>query len=275
MIVFRLSVHLPDDCPKLLADDFMRAVVARLSAELDRAFSDHRQQLDRQRTVADEEAEGAEQKLLNMQESLGRISSSRSREGLLADISTFNTDVERWEMQSTLSQARVKEMDRQIAESQAKLKDQLANDSVARELRQIVTINEQQLQQVAELTKQKTASAAELQQVQEKLARARIELAKRQEELSKSAAGNAIDSLNRQIADMAMRSTENEAQMAQLRNRIRDAMGRLADADKYELLSLKVDIAKQNLRETIVWRDQLSRRVRLAQPPSVSVIGAD
>jgi len=128
---------------------------------------------------------------------------------------------------------------------------------------------------VAELTKQKTASVAELQQVQEKLARARIELAKRQEELSKSAAGNAIDWLNRQIADMAMRSTQDEAQTAQLRNRIRDAMGRLADADRYELLSLKVDIARQNLRETIVWRDQLSRRVRLAQPPSVSVIGAD
>jgi len=118
------------------------------------------------------------------------------------------------------------------------------------------------------------AASSELEQVREKLARARIELAQRQEQLSKSAR-NIIESLNRNLADYSLMKTQSAAKMTQYDRQIQEAAKLLAVADQYEILSLKADVIKQNLQEAIRWRDQMERRNRMVLPPSVTVIGAE
>ena len=54
-----------------------------------------------------------------------------------------------------------------------------------------------------------------------------------------------------------------------------EAESLLAKADDYELLTIKVEIAKQSLQESILWRDRLSRQIRLLQSPTVSILGSD
>ena len=56
---------------------------------------------------------------------------------------------------------------------------------------------------------------------------------------------------------------------------IDDAEELLKNADRYELLSLKADIARQSLEETLLWRARLGRNIRSIQPPDVTVIGAE
>jgi hypothetical protein len=65
------------------------------------------------------------------------------------------------------------------------------------------------------------------------------------------------------------------AQLAGYQQQLAHAEALLGKADEYELLSLKADVARQSLQETIVWRDRMSRRIRLIQPPEVSVIGGN
>jgi hypothetical protein len=63
--------------------------------------------------------------------------------------------------------------------------------------------------------------------------------------------------------------------MIALKQHITKAEDLLNRADDFELLSLKLDIAKQNLKEAIIWRDRMSRQIRMLQPPVVSVIGGN
>jgi chromosome segregation ATPase len=128
---------------------------------------------------------------------------------------------------------------------------------------------------VEKLSASGRASTTELAEAQEKLTRARIELAQRQEQLSKSKGGNQIESLNSTLTNLSMQVAQYKAQLAGYEQQFAEAEALLAKADDYEMLSLKADIAKQSLQEVLIWRDRLSRQIRMLQPPAVSVIGAD
>jgi chromosome segregation ATPase len=274
-LVFRLEIMLPEDV-KPVAQEFMRAVVGNFEGTLYRAFDDLRRRLSAQLEIAADEANTAEGKLQVMQKQLREISRSRrlSRQELLNDIDQARGQIENFQMDQAPDMARVDFVSIQIAKTEAQLKEQLATDSVSRELTQIVEINAKQLSQMETLVQQGKASSSELEQAREKLTRARIELAQRQEQLSKPLLAK-IESLNRDLANYSLNKTQTEARIAQYERRVQEAAEMLAVADQYEILSLKADVIKQNLQETIRWRDQMERRNRMVLPPSVSVIGAD
>ena len=146
---------------------------------------------------------------------------------------------------------------------------------MTRELNELLKLQQQSFQNVEKLYQNGSASAADLADAQEKLARSRIELAQRREQLSKSAGGNRIESLNSALANYSMEDTLNRMKLKSLDEQLAEAEDLLGKADDYEMLSLKVDIAKQNLQETILWRDRMSRQIRMIQPPMVSMIGGD
>ena len=151
----------------------------------------------------------------------------------------------------------------------------LQKDPITLELQRIVDIQTNSLERIRALVKQKTASSAEVEDVLEKLAEARIELAKRREQISNSAGGNKLDRLNTELAEYSLNMAQNEVSTSDLKTQIAEAEAFLAKADDYELLSLKADIAKQNLEETLLWRARLGRNIRSIQPPDVTVIGAE
>jgi hypothetical protein len=93
--------------------------------------------------------------------------------------------------------------------------------------------------------------------------------------MSKSAGGDLIESLNRELADRSIRTAQSQAKIDAFSRQLAEAEEWLNKVDDHELLSLKADITKQNLREAIVWRDRISRQMRLIQPPSVSVLGGE
>ncbi|MHC4727183.1 MAG: hypothetical protein ACYS17_08110, partial [Planctomycetota bacterium] len=64
-----------------------------------------------------------------------------------------------------------------------------------------------------------------------------------------------------------------EASLVSLGKQLAEAESLLAKADDYELLTLKVEMAKQSLQESILWRDRTSRQIRLLQSPMVSILG--
>ena len=136
-------------------------------------------------------------------------------------------------------------------------------------------MQQQGFQNMEKLYESGRASGTEFADAQERLARSRIEIAQRREQLSKSAGGALIESLNSNLADYSVRATQNQAKLKSLHEQLKEAEDLLRKADDYELLSLKADIAKQNLQETILWRDRMTRQIRIIQPPTVSIIGGD
>ena len=262
---------------KPLAEEFMNALIANLRNVLTNAFDEYAGRLKGQLQLAEEEAARAEGDLRQRQAQLREISGSyvMDRDSILGQINNLRNEIQQIEMKHASDQVTVDATAKRVAELQAAMQFEMQKDPITNELERLLEIQAENFHNVEKLSDSGRVSATELADAQEKMARSKIELAQRREQLSKSKGGNQIESLNNALTNLSMGIAQYRAQLDGYREQLAQAEALLGKADDYELLSLKADVARQNLQEVLVWRDRLSRQMRLIQPPDVSVIGGN
>lgn len=275
-ILFRLQVGLPEDA-KPAAEEFMIALIDNLRSALSGASDQYSAKLNRQLKLADKEAIQAEQQLILMQRELRDISGSRdlSRYAILRDISSLRQKLQTTIMKRASDESLYEATTNQIAEEQARRKKLVEDDPITREFKSILDVHQRRLKETQKLYESGRASAADLEDIKEKIIRARIDLAKRQEEVSNPPGGIVLGSYNNELANLSTKIALAQQEINSLEEQLKEAEELLGRADDYELLSLKADIARQNLEETLLWRARLGRNIRSIQPPDVTVIGAE
>jgi len=275
-ILFKLQINLPENV-KPIAEEFMNALVGNLRSTLVKAFEDYRLRFKTQLQLTEQEAINAEKDLRENQKILREISGTHvlDRTKILADISRLRQEVQTAKMSQASNQVIINATTKQMAEIQTKIKDKLENDSITMELQGLVEMIEKLLAQAEIEVQAGRMQATQLEDLKVQLARAKIELARRREELSKSAGGSLIESLNKELANRSIQATQDEANLSSQEKQLTEIESLLVKADDYELLSLKADIAKQNLQEAMLWRDRMSRQIRLLQPPMISILGGE
>ncbi len=280
-ILFRLQVDLSqastEEPIKPAAEEFMAALIENLRSALSGASEQYSAKLNKQLKLADKEAIRAEIELVERQAELRDISKSRdlSRTVILRDISSLRQELQTTIMKRASDESLYEATAKQIAEEQVRRKKLVENDPIAREFKSILDVHEKRLKDTQKLYEAGRASAAELEDIKEKIIRARIELAKRQEEVSNPPGGLAIDAMNEELAGLSTRIALARQEISALQEQLNEAQELLRKADDYELLSLKAGIARQSLEETLLWRARLGRNIRSIQPPEVTVIGAE
>lgn len=277
-ILFHLRVDLQyDEDLKSAAEEFMIALIENLRSALSGVFSEYRSKLNDQLNHAAEEADLAERQLVQMQAELREISGSRdlSRHAILRDISSLRQRLQSATMKRASDETIYVATAKQIAEEQTRRKKLIENDPITKELLLLLNVHEQRLENIQVRYKAGEVSIADIEDVREKIIRARIDLAKRQEEVSNPPGRLAISSTNDDLANLATNMALAQQEIHSFNEQIDDAEELLKNADRYELLSLKADIARQSLEETLLWRARLGRNNRSIQPPDVTVIGAE
>ncbi len=275
-ILFRLQVGLPNDI-KPAAEEFMVALIDNLRSALSGAFKEYRAKLDSQLVLAGKEADSAEQQLVQMQAKLRDISGSRdlSRYVILRDISSLRQKHQATIMKRASDETLYEATAKRIAEEQARRKKLVEDDPITRELKSMLDVHERRLEETKKLYESGRASAADMEDIKEKIIRARIDLAKRQEDVSNPPGSIVLSSLSDELANLSTKMTLAQQEILSFEEQLKEAEELLGKADEYELLSLKADIARQNLEETLLWRARLGRNIRSIQPPDVTVIGAE
>jgi len=272
---FRLKVDIKDSQARPAAEEFMNALVTNLRDNLKRVWDEQRERLDRQASTVNEEAEGAEKKLADYQQELRKLAGSRnlSRTVIVSRCEELRNKLERAQMDMASDELMIKSIGEQIAQTMNKLDTQIKEDAVTSELERMLKIQTDRYATAEQLHAQSTASSAEVADALEKVTRARIELAQRREQLSKAAGGDKISSLNNRVADLSLKMTQMKAYQERFEKQLAEAEELLTKADTYELLSLKANLERQNLQQALVWRDAISRQIRMLQEPQVSVLG--
>ncbi len=278
MLFFQLIVDF-GDYGNVSADAqaVMLTIIEYLREALERAFLDQGRSLEPQIKLADLEVNQAENQLVGLQDHLRNISGSQdlSRQVILSDIRRVRNELESAKMQRAADEATMEAIIKQIEQSRKKLYEKLHTDEIMQELERIVEINKEKVK-YAEATYQKgDTRRVEVSKASEESARARIEFAKRAEEISKSVAGGQEDEWNNILANLSVDMAQNAARVAGLEPQMKRAEDLLERADRYEVESLKLGLAKRNLEEAILWQSQMSRKVRVLAPPTVIVIGAE
>ena len=251
------------------------ALIDNLRSALRGAFEEYRAKLDSQLVLATKEAHSAEQQLVQMQLELRKISDYRdlSRSVILTSINSQRSNIQSTEMRKASDQIEMESIAMEIADTEVKIREKVKNDPITIELQRIVDIQTDSLKRIQKLVKTGTASSAEVEGVLEKLARARIELAKRREEISRAQGGDRVRQLSSKLAQYTQRMAQYELSLSSIERQLKEAMDFLDRADNHELLSLKADITKQSLQEALLWLEQMERKARLVQPPAVTVLG--
>ncbi len=275
-ILFKLEVNLPKDV-KPAAEEFMYALVDNLRSTIIKVFNDYKLRFENQLKLAEQEATRAESDLREKQKTLREISRSRvlDRDQILADIYRLRQEVQAAKMNQASNQVIIDATTKRISEIQARITEQLENDTISIELQTIIELIGKLLVEAEKQAKAGRIPTSQVDEIRERLARARIEKARHRESLSNSIGGNQIESLNKELADRSIQATQEEATLTSREKQLVEAESLLAKADDYELLSLKADMAKQSLQESILWRDRISRQIRLLQSPMVSILGGE
>lgn len=255
----------------------MIALIENLRSALRGAFDQYRGKFDNQYELAFNEVIRAEAELVHMQIDLSNISDSRdlSRHVILSDIRNLRQILQSVIMQRSSNEALIEATTKRIAKEQHRRNQLVENDPIAKELLSILDVHERRLKDTQTLYESGKASVADMEDIREKIIRARIELAQRQEEASNPPGSIVLSSLNDEVADLSIKVAMAQQEIRSLEEQLNDSEALLAKADNYELLSLKADIAKQNLEEALLWRARLGRNNRSIQPPDVTVIGAE
>ncbi|MCP4258944.1 MAG: hypothetical protein GY774_15785 [Planctomycetes bacterium] len=273
-ILFKLQVNLPKDV-KPAAEEFMYALVEGFRSTLIKVFEDYKLRFGSQFKLAEQEATRAENDLREKQKTLREISRTRilDRAQILADIYSLRQEEKNAKSDQATNRVIIDATTQQISEIRASIAEQLENDSISIEQQKIIDLIGKLLVETERQAKEGRIPMSQVNETKEKLARARIDKATRRETLSKSIGGNLIGSLNKELADRSIQMTELEASLVSLVKQLAEAESLLTKADDYELLTLKVEMAKQSLQESILWRDRTSRQIRLLQSPMVSILG--
>jgi hypothetical protein len=272
VVIFRLNVELPEDYFKQVAEEFMYALVENLRETISEAYVDVRRRFVTQLDQANEEIERAEGRLAALQGKLNEISGTHViwREFNQQEIDDLRNEIERAELRLAESRLTKEAIVEKISRTQALVEKKLEGDPIAKELQTTVEANAKQL---AEMEASGKFSFNDLQEFRENLIRIRMELAERRERISNDAGARRVESLNEELQELLLRERKTEHYLSQLQQKQNRLTGLMPKADKYELLEMKIDIARDSLEDAIRWRDELQRRFRMIQEPAVTIIG--
>jgi hypothetical protein len=259
-LFFRLGVELaPDIIPA--AEELMKALVENLRKTLEAAWKNCEQQFIQHLGAVDKDVESAEHEFEKLQERLREILGSHNLQHItiLDDMTRVRKELQAAEMDHATRQAVMEKISMRIKGTKREMRDKLEDDPVLTQLVQIIKIHDARLQELENAKKEGTAEP-EMSQARENLARARIELAERREQISESAGGELLRSLNNQLAELTIQRTQWDRRMDHLRHQLDYARALLGRADDYERLSLRAKVARQTFEDALLLQSRVRRK---------------
>ena len=194
---------------------------------------------------------------------------------LAAQRRDLTRNIQAIEMDLASMDARRKAIEEQISRTQNKMAERQDGDEITRELRRIMQTNEELLSRLETQVQSGRLAPSELVRAKEGVMKARIELARRREELAKSAGGEQMSRLSSELSNMAIDGAENKARLEILLNLRDKTQVQLDQASKFDPKAARIRVARQTLDDTERRMGELRRRLADLEPPIVTVIGAN
>jgi len=179
------------------------------------------------------------------------------------------------EMEVASLNARHSAIEQQIAKISKDVADKVKDDPITIELQGIVDGLTRQLVDKENLLKAGRSTSAELEEMRQKLARARIELAKRREELSKSFGGDQLAQFNKEYANSMVELAEKTAMLNIATDQLRQTEQQLTAATTFYPRLSRMRTAREAFEIADSRVNQLEILAANLQPPTVTVLGVN
>jgi hypothetical protein len=171
--------------------------------------------------------------------------------------------------------ARQKAIQEQIATTETMARKQLAEDRVTRELENLEHTSAINLENLKKLADVGRVTASDLAQAQESMARVRIDLARRQEELTRQAGGGQLEEFTKELSHLAVDKAEKEAQLQIVLKQLDEVQKQLMRALTFDPEATRLRLAQETLDTAGRRVVELQTRLTNLQAPVVTMIGAN
>jgi hypothetical protein len=196
-------------------------------------------------------------------------------EMLLGEKRNLFREIQGVEMEIARLLARQSAIERQIAATEEQIAAKLKSDPVTGELQQLVEMHAAQLALMERQFQAGTLGSTELAAIREKLTRAKIELAQRHEQLSKSAGGDQLAKYNNELADKTIEFAEKTAALQVLSEQLGQTQQQLMTATVLDPQVSRIRQATRAFEIADQRVNELNTRTVNLQPPVVAILGGE
>jgi len=272
-LLLSLEVCLPSGV-KPAAEEFLKAIVSNFREAVEVVYRSEYDRLANQTQVMQEQVAYAERELKEIQRSLVEFSDRDfSYDGLRKSITLLNAHLQDLQMDRALQEARRDSVLKRIAEIREEADRILRDDTIATELGQIINRRVGELKNAKGKVDAGMLPQGDLAAMEDKLAMAKIDLARRREELAKTGSAAGLAQLTAELTTITLERDRMEAREQQLRRQLDQARAMLERSSDYERLEIKCDIARKNLMEAETANSKANQRLRMFQMPTITVVG--
>jgi hypothetical protein len=184
-------------------------------------------------------------------------------------------EIQALQLDLATTDARQKAIEKQIAIITDEAAKRAEQDEITRELDSLVRISTMNMVEVKKAVDAGRATPVDMSRAQESLTRAKIELARRREELSKSAGGGQVEEFNRELSQMTVEKAGKLAQQDVLNQQLAGVERELARASAFNPAAARMRIVREALDIMARRVAELQTRLANLQPPTVTMIGAN
>jgi len=281
--IISLSVDLNesgDPVPAPAAEEFLFALVEGLRQSLNKSYEDSKKIWIQQIALAEENSDTAESRLRNLQDeqSVLRLKANLpdlSPDAILKDANNIKTQIAQEEFNLSSMDWRRNSVLKQIRFFQEKIANEINDNIVLKELQNLVDVQTKELERIRKLKEiGGEISDDQLIQAEEKLAKTKIELAQKKQQITNNAGGNKIDQLKFQFNNFEIDKAETLEKMKYLSSRFSSTETLLRQAEQYEILSLKIQVAKNALKNALYKLEETKQQIN-TMAPVVILVGSE
>jgi hypothetical protein len=182
-------------------------------------------------------------------------------------------DIQNIEMELASMQARRNAIEKQIARTHTELRHKQEGDEITEELAKIVQTNEGLLGQLELQVRAGQMPESGLAKAKEAVMKAKIELARRQEDLAWKAAGGQLNQYTQELSEMAVNTAETQARLVWLHKQLEETQVQLDQASRFDPKAAQIRVAQGALAVAEDRVMELNRRLADLEPPVVTLIG--
>jgi hypothetical protein len=198
-----------------------------------------------------------------------------SEKVLLDDRGGLFRERQNLEMELARLRGRMPAIETQIRRIKDEIDEKVQGDQVSEELKKILDLQVKHLEAVKKLAESGNAQGAEVADAEEKVARAKIELAKRREQIGVSAGTDQLAKLNNELATLAIDMAEKSAMLDVVKKQLAQTQQQLTAADISDPQVARIRMAAQALEIAERRVNELNARLLDLQIPTVSILGGE
>lgn len=178
------------------------------------------------------------------------------------------------EMDLIRLRARRQAIEQQTAGLKKRIDLAVAQDPVLRESQRLVDLASDTEQQIRQMHKAGTASAVQVSEVSERVAKAKIELARQRGASVQGAGGDQLAKLTGELSNLAVDLAEREATLPALDSQIRQVETRLSQAASAVPRRIEREMAMRSLKDAQERISACTKDLAALEQPTIKIIGA-